>query len=231
MPGRDLSHPARSTDPSSRSAIITVSTESAMTSRETREKCIPSCPIEMPSETEMVPNSRGKPPPACTPFLTAFANRSSERLQGVISFQLDATPICGLAKSSSPMPTARSMPRAAAFSRPSVTSRLRGLRSGGEVFGLVMAGSLRPVRKVGPRSHIPDDGGLLLASAAPLVGDDDPVQGLPRREPVELGPQHPYRAREEGGRRATDVRADQHAGRRPERVVRRQRLGVGDVEG
>src|SRR3954454_2193736 len=130
MPGRDLSHPARSTDPSSRSAIITVSTESAMTSRETREKCIPSCPIEMPSETEMVPNSRGKPPPACTPFFTAFANRSSERLQGVISFQLDATPICGLAKSSSPMPTARSMPRAAALSRPSVTSRLRGLMSG-----------------------------------------------------------------------------------------------------
>jgi len=35
--GRDLSHPARSTEPSSRSAAITVSTESAMTSRETRE--------------------------------------------------------------------------------------------------------------------------------------------------------------------------------------------------
>src|SRR3954471_15561831 len=80
----------------------------------------------------MVPNSRGYPPAAWTPFLTALASRSSGRLQGVISFQLDATPICGLAKSSSPMPTARSIPRAAVFSRPSVTSRLRGLRSGAE---------------------------------------------------------------------------------------------------
>ncbi len=42
IPGSDLSQPARSTAPSSRSASITVSTESAMTSRETREKCIPS---------------------------------------------------------------------------------------------------------------------------------------------------------------------------------------------
>ena len=130
MPGSDLSQPARSTEPSSRSAIITVSTESAMTSRLTSEKCMPSWPIEMPSETEIVPNSSGNPPPACTPFFTALASRSSDRLQGVISFQLDATPICGFSQSSSPMPTARSIPRAAAFSRPSVTSRLRGLMSG-----------------------------------------------------------------------------------------------------
>src|SRR3954468_13724172 len=162
---------------------------------------MPSWPIEMPSDTEIVPNSSGYPPAACTPSLTALASRSRGRLQGVISFQLLATPICGLAKSSSPMPTARSMPRAAAFSRPSVTSRLRGLRSGAVVFALVMAGSLRPVRKVGPSSHIPDDRRLLLASAAPLVGDDDPVQRRPCSEPVQLGPQHPHRAREEGGRR------------------------------
>ena len=64
MPGRLLSHPAKVTMPSSRSACITASTESAMISRETREKCIPSCPIEMPSETEMVPNCIGKPPAA-----------------------------------------------------------------------------------------------------------------------------------------------------------------------
>ena len=130
MPGSDLSQPASSTDPSSRSAIITVSTESAITSRETSEKCMPSWPIEIPSETEMVPNSSGYPPAACTPFFTALASRSSERLQGVISFQLEATPIWGLAKSSSCMPTARSIPRAAAFSSPSVTSRERGLMSG-----------------------------------------------------------------------------------------------------
>ena len=59
MPGSDLSQPASSTEPSRRSACMTVSTESAMTSRETSEKCMPSWPIEMPSETEMVPNSSG----------------------------------------------------------------------------------------------------------------------------------------------------------------------------
>ena len=59
IPGSDLSQPASSTPPSSRSAPKTVSTLSAITSRDTSEKCIPSCPIEMPSETEMVPNSSG----------------------------------------------------------------------------------------------------------------------------------------------------------------------------
>ena len=59
MPGSDLSQPASSTDPSRRSACITVSTLSAITSRDTSEKCMPSWPIEMPSDTEMVPNSIG----------------------------------------------------------------------------------------------------------------------------------------------------------------------------
>jgi hypothetical protein len=84
----------------------------------------------MPSDTEIVPNSSGNPPAAWTPLLAALASRSSDRLHGVISFQEDATPICGFTQSSSPMPTARSMPRAAAFSSPSVTSRDRGLMSG-----------------------------------------------------------------------------------------------------
>ena len=87
---------------------------------------MPSWPIEMPSETEIVPNSSGKPPAACTPSLARLASRSRERLQGVISFHDDATPICGLSQSSSPMPTARSMARAGALASPSVTSRLRG---------------------------------------------------------------------------------------------------------
>ena len=59
IPGSDLSHPASSTEPSSRSACITTSTESAITSRDTSEKCMPSCPMAMPSDTEMVPNSSG----------------------------------------------------------------------------------------------------------------------------------------------------------------------------
>jgi hypothetical protein len=62
----------------------------------------------------------------------------------VISFQELATPICGLRKSASVIPTARSMPRAAAFSRPSVTSRLRGLMSGAD-------GELCEVVSVTPR--------------------------------------------------------------------------------
>src|SRR6187551_1550888 len=83
----------------------------------------------MPSLTLIVPNSSGYPPAACTPSLLALASRSRLRLQGVISFQELATPIWGFAKSSSPRPTARSMPREAVASRPSVTFRLRGLMS------------------------------------------------------------------------------------------------------
>jgi hypothetical protein len=44
----------------------------------------------------------------------------------VISFQDEATPICGLSQSSSVMPTARSIARAGARWSPSVTSVLRG---------------------------------------------------------------------------------------------------------
>src|SRR5690625_994649 len=91
---------------------------------------MPSCPMEMPSETEMVPNSSGKPPASWTPSLAAAPRRCSDILQGVISFHEVATAICGFTQSSSPMPTARSMPRAAVASRPSVTSRDRGLMSG-----------------------------------------------------------------------------------------------------
>ena len=70
---------------------------------------MPSWPIEMPSDTAIVPNSSGKPPAARTPSLARLASRSSDRLHGVTSFQDDATPTCGLPQSSSPMPTARSM--------------------------------------------------------------------------------------------------------------------------
>ena len=126
MPGRDLSQPASRTLPSRRSACITTSTESAMTSLETSEKCIPSWPIEIPSDIEMVPNCIGKPFARSTPTLAAFARRSKERLQGVSSFQLDPMPICGFTQSASPIPTARSIPRAGARSIPSVTAWLRG---------------------------------------------------------------------------------------------------------
>ena len=98
-----------------------------MTSRETSEARMPSWPIEMPSETEIVPNSIGKPPAARTPSLAALASRASDRLHGVISFHDEAMPTCGLSTSSSVMPTARSIARAGARRSPSVTSVLRGL--------------------------------------------------------------------------------------------------------
>ena len=93
MPGRLLSQPAKVTMPSRRSACITASTESAMISRLTSEKCIPSWPMEMPSDTEIVPNCIGKPPAENTPSFAARARRASERLHGVISFQEEAMPI------------------------------------------------------------------------------------------------------------------------------------------
>ncbi len=75
---------------------MTTSTESAMTSRLTSEKCMPSWPMLMPSDTEMVPNCSGYPPPECTPSWRPGARRSRLRLHGVISFHELAIPICGL---------------------------------------------------------------------------------------------------------------------------------------
>ena len=93
-----------------------------MISRLTNEARMPSWPIEIPSETATVTNSKGKPPASRMPTLARLASRSRGRLQGVTSFQDDATPIWGLSQSSSVIPTARSMARAGAFSGPSVTS-------------------------------------------------------------------------------------------------------------
>src|SRR5579875_4149954 len=129
MPGRDLSQPAKVTMASKRSACIIVSTESAITSRLTRDARIPSPPIDIPSETAMVTNSIGKPPAWRTPSFACLARRSRDMLQGVTSFHDDATATCGLSQSSSVMPIARSIARAGARSNPSVTSRLRGFMS------------------------------------------------------------------------------------------------------
>jgi hypothetical protein len=57
----------------------------------------------------MVPNSR-------TPFRHRLHNPLQRQLQVVISFQLEVTPTRGFSQSSSPVPAARSMPRAAARS-------------------------------------------------------------------------------------------------------------------
>ena len=63
-PGMFLSQAARATTPSTLAALHTVSMESAMTSRDTREYFMPSVPMEMPSLTVIVPKVWGTPPAA-----------------------------------------------------------------------------------------------------------------------------------------------------------------------
>ena len=101
-----------------------------MISRDTSEPRMPSCPIEMPSDTAIVTNSSGKPPASRTPCFDRLASRSRGMLHGVTSFHDDATPTCALPQSASVMPTARNIARAGARSMPSVTSWLRGFISG-----------------------------------------------------------------------------------------------------
>ena len=117
-----LSQPPIATRPSKPSAPITVSIESAITSRDTSEYFMPSVPIEMPSETVMVPNATGLPPAALTP-VEARADRVSRcMLQGVTSLHAAQTPICGLLKSARVKPTACSIARPGAREGPSSTS-------------------------------------------------------------------------------------------------------------
>src|SRR5580704_7903909 len=79
----------------------------------------------MPSETEMVVNSRGVPPASAIPALAASTWKSWVMLQGVCSPFMLTTPIIGLAMSSSSSPIARMKARCGARSRPSVVTRDR----------------------------------------------------------------------------------------------------------
>src|SRR5690625_5211488 len=140
----------------------------------------------MPSDTEIVPNSSGYPLAAWTPSFAAFARRSSDRLHGVISFHDDPTPICGLAQSSSPMPTARSMPRAAARSTPSVTARECGLMSGvfpEESALTLIAHTLDPA--LGVRNASPSSGPVTSCRDSAVEVDHDRSGSLLRRREVE----------------------------------------------
>ena len=112
------------------SAKVTVSIESAITSRLTSEAFMPSVPIEMPSLTVMVPNWKGTALAAQRPSLTRAASRSRWTLQGVTSLARLPTATNGLSMSSSRSPTARSIERAGARLGPSLTARLRRFRSG-----------------------------------------------------------------------------------------------------
>ncbi len=125
--GMFLSHPPMVTTPSMPSAPTTVSTESAITSLETREYLIPGVPILMPSDTVMVPNGTAFPPDSSTPRTACLPNSSRWALQGVTMLQAEQTATCGLSKSSSSNPTALSMERLGARSVPSTTMEEKGL--------------------------------------------------------------------------------------------------------
>ena len=87
-----MSHPAIVTIPSNLSACITNSTESAITSLETSEALMPSCPIEIPSETAIVENISAAESGPLTPFLAYSDNSGPVRLHGVTSLPAETTP-------------------------------------------------------------------------------------------------------------------------------------------
>ena len=74
MPGTHLSQLGMKTRASKAWARAMISMESAMNSREGREKRMPSWFMAMPSHTAMAGNSRGVPPAMRTPALTASAS-------------------------------------------------------------------------------------------------------------------------------------------------------------
>ena len=94
-PGMFLSQPPMATKPSIPSQPTTVSMESAMTSRETREYFMPSDPIEMPSETVMVLKMMALPPAPLAPPSASRASWSMWALQGVTMLQVEAMPMMG----------------------------------------------------------------------------------------------------------------------------------------
>ena len=77
-----------------------------MTSRETSDVFMPEVPIVMPSEMAIVLNSIGVPPASRMPSLTLAASARRPKLQGIVSVQVEATPMIGLARASAskPMP-------------------------------------------------------------------------------------------------------------------------------
>src|ERR1700753_1456808 len=89
-PGMFLSQPPMATKPSMPSQATTVSMESAMTSRETREYFIPSEPMEMPSETVMVLKIMALAPALLAPASAMRASWSMWALQGVTMLQVEA---------------------------------------------------------------------------------------------------------------------------------------------
>ena len=83
-PGMFLSQPPITTTPSMLSPCTAVSIESAITSRDTSEYFMPSVPIEMPSDTVMVPNICGIAPAFFAAASARTARSFNPRLHGVM---------------------------------------------------------------------------------------------------------------------------------------------------
>src|SRR4051794_8317235 len=99
--------------------------ESAISSRESSENFMPSWFMLMPSETEMVENSRAVPPASAIPVFAASTWKSWVMLQGVCSPFMLTTPTKGFAIAASSSPIARMKARCGARSSPSVVTRDR----------------------------------------------------------------------------------------------------------
>ena len=87
-------------------ALMTVSMESAIRSRDWREYDMPSVPIDIPSDTPMVLNRIPTKPALSTPSLTAAARRSRCMLQLLPSYHMEAIPTWALDMSSGVSPVA-----------------------------------------------------------------------------------------------------------------------------
>ena len=92
IPGNDLSHPAIVTIPSNLSACITSSTESEITSRETKDALIPSCPIDIPSDTAIVEKISPAEISPLTPFFACSESSGPVKLHGVTSLPAETIP-------------------------------------------------------------------------------------------------------------------------------------------
>ena len=101
VPGIVLSQPLRAMTASKKCPRATSSIESAMTSRETSEVFMPVVPMVMPSEIATVLSSIGVPPASRMPSLTLAASARRWKLHGIVSIQVEATPMMGLASASS----------------------------------------------------------------------------------------------------------------------------------
>ena len=65
---------------------------------------MPDVPIVMPSEMAIVLSSIGVPPASRMPSLTCCASARRWKLQGIVSIQVEATPMIGFERASASKP-------------------------------------------------------------------------------------------------------------------------------